>query len=77
MHGSDRAWAHDDLEAYREPLTAEKRAELEAFVTTSNLALSRSEDGFATKEATRTVNESIVNDNDDGGSSGGILGRLG
>lgn len=76
MHSSDRAWAHDDIDAYREPISPEKRAELEAFLTMSNLALSRSEEGFATKEATRTVNESIVNDNKESGSSGGILGRL-
>jgi len=77
MHSDNRAWAHDDINAYRQPLTPEKRAELEAFVTTSNLALSRSEDGFATKESTRTVSESIVNDNKDDGGGGGILGRLG
>lgn len=77
MHGSDRAWAHDDLEAYREPMDPERRAMLEAFITTTNLALKRSEDGFATKESTRTVNESIVNDNNESSGSGGILGRLG
>lgn len=80
MHSSDRAWAHDNVDAYREPLDAEDRMAIESFVTSSKLALTRSEDMAATKEATRTVSEKISSVNDDnssGGSSGGILGRLG
>jgi len=76
MHSSDRAWAHDDVDAYREPLGAEERMEIEAFVTSTKLALTRSEDMAVTKEATRTVSESIVNDDQNGGGSGGILGWL-
>jgi len=78
MHSSDRAWAHDDADAYREPLDAEDRMAIESFVTSSKLALTRSEDMEAVKESTRTVSESIVNDegNSGGSSSGGILGRL-
>lgn len=77
MHGSERAWAHDDVDAYRKPLDPEDRMEAETFVTSSKLALTRSEDMAATKEATRTVSESIVNDDGNNNSSkGGILGRL-
>lgn len=78
MHGSDRAWAHDDVDAFRDPLDAEDRMAIESFVTSSKLALTRSEDMEVVKESTRTVNESIVNNdgrNDSG--SGGLLGRLG
>lgn len=77
-HSSDRAWAHDDVDAYREPMKPERRMEIETHITMSGMALTRSEDMAATKEATRTVNESIVNDEggSSGGSSGGIRGRL-
>lgn len=77
-HSSDRAWAHDDVDAYREPMKAERRMEIEAHITMSGMALTRSEEMAATKEATRTVNESIVNDegNTGGGSTGGLLGRI-
>ena len=78
MHSSDRAWAHDDVDAYREPLDAEDRMEIEAFVTSSKLALTRSDGMAVTKEATRTVNESIVNRGEQSsGSSGGLLGKVG
>lgn len=80
MHSSDRAWAHGDVDAYREPLGAEDRMALESFVTSSKLALTRSEDMEAVKESTRTVSEKISSVNDDSASnssSGGILGRLG
>lgn len=78
MHGSDRAWAHDDVNAYREPLDPEDRMAIETFVTSSKLALARSEDMAVPKEATRTVKESIVSDEgkSGGGGSGGILGRI-
>lgn len=77
-HSGDRAWVHDDIDAYVEPLTAEDRMAIESYVTSSKLALNRSEDMAVTKEATRTVQESIVNDDSGGGGSGGgILGKLG
>lgn len=77
-HSEWRAIAHDDREAAREPLPPDKRMMLEAFVTNSKLALSRSEDFTGPKEAVRNVSESIVNEDGDGGGSGGggILGRL-
>lgn len=77
VHSSDRAWSHDDVDAYRDPLDAEDRLMIESFVSNSKLALTRSEDMAVVKEGTRTVKESIVNDEGNGGdSSGGILGRL-
>lgn len=78
MHSAERAWAHDDVDAFREPLGAEDRMKIEAFVTSSKLALTRSEEFRAVEESTRTVSESIVNDDSRGdSSSGGVLGRLG
>lgn len=77
-HGPWRALGHNDLEAEREPLDPEKRLEIEAYVSMSKLALSRSEDFTATREAVRNVSESIVNEEQgsDGGG-GGILGKIG
>lgn len=77
MHSTDRAWAHGDLDAYRKPIDTETRAQIETFVTTSKLALTRSEDMAATKEAVRNVQESILNDDREDTTKGGIRGRLG
>lgn len=77
-HSSWRALGHGDAQEAREPLDPEKRMMLEAFVSNSKLALSRSEDFTGPREAVRNVNESIVNEQDsnNGGGGGGILGRL-
>lgn len=77
MHTETRAWAHDDVDAYREPLDPSDRAALESFIASSKLALTRSEDMEAVKESTRTVKESITHDESSSGGSGGILGKLG
>lgn len=76
MSDSWRGWAHGDRDAARDALDPEKRMMLEAFVTNSKLALSRSEDFKAVEEATRNVSESVVKDGSGNESSGGILGRL-
>ena len=77
MHTSWRGWAHGDSSQARDPLDPDKRMMLEAFVSSSKLGLSRSQDAKAIEESVRNVNESIVNegDNNDGGG-GGILGRI-
>ena len=77
-HGPWRGIAHGDVEAEREALDPETRMQLETFTSMSKLALSRSEDAKVMEESTRNVSESIVNEGDgNGGSGGGILGRLG
>lgn len=76
VHGAWRAWSHDDREADLEPLSPEKRMQVETFVTTSKLALTRSEDFKAVEESTRNVSESVVHNEDEAEKSGGILGRL-
>jgi hypothetical protein len=75
-HTDWRGWVHGSDEAAVEPLSAAKRLEVETLVTSSKLALSRSEDFRGPKEAMRTVSESIVSDQEESDSSGGILGRL-
>jgi len=77
MHGSWRGWAHGDADQAREPLDPEKRMMIESYVSNSKLALSRSEDAKVIEESVRDVSESIVNDGEDGKSSGGgLLSRL-
>jgi len=76
MSGSWRGWAHGDRDAAREALDPEKRMVLEAFVSNSKLALSRSEDFKAVEEATRNVSESVVKDGSSNESGGGILGKV-
>lgn len=75
LHGPWRAWAHDDVNEFRDPLSAEKRMELETFVTSSKLGLTRSEDFRAVEESTRNVQESYVHDDSDDSGRGGLLGR--
>lgn len=76
-HSTWRALAYGDLEEAREPLDPETRMMLEAFVSNSKLALSRSEDFTGPREAVRNVSESIVNEEQgDSDSGGGILGKL-
>lgn len=78
MHSTWRAWSHNDRSQARNPLDPETRAMLEAFVTTSKLGLSRSEDAKVIEESVRNVSESIVNEENQGQSgSGGILGKVG
>lgn len=78
LHGSWQGWAHGDSTKAKDPMTPEERAQKEANLQTSNLALTRSEDGFVIKESLRGVKQSLVGDGEaGGGSAGGILGKLG
>jgi hypothetical protein len=76
-HGSWRGWAHGDADAAKAPMDPSTRMELETLVTTSKLALSRSEDAKVIEEGTRDVKETHVNDGSDGAGGGGILGKIG
>lgn len=75
VHRETAVWAKDDLNAWVEPMDPERRMELEAFVASSNLALHRSEDGFAVKEGSRNISESVVHD-DAQSKKKGLLGRF-
>jgi len=78
LHSSWQGWAHGNSEKAKEPMTPEERAQKEANLQTSNLALTRSEDGFAIKESLRGVSQSLIGDGEAGKrNSGGILGKLG
>jgi hypothetical protein len=74
LHGHRRGWAYGDSDQANEPIDAKTRMTVETFVTSTKLALSRSEEFKAVEESTRSVSESVVHD--DNGSSGGILGKL-
>lgn len=77
MHTHERAIAHDDMSAYRKPIDAEKRAEIEAFLSSGRKALSRSEDFKAVEESVRTVSESVLRDESkEEESKGGLRGLL-
>lgn len=78
LTGHARAYALDEKSEKREPLDPQEGTEMEAFKHVSGLALSRSEDMTATKEATRTIAETLSRDetSDDSGGSG-LLGKLG
>lgn len=76
-HSAWRGWSHGTASEAREPMQPEERMKWETLVSTSKLALSRSEGAKVIEEGTRNVSESIVNEEgDDGSSSGGILGKL-
>lgn len=76
-HSEWRGYAHGDASEEREPLHPKKRAMLETLVTTSKLALSRSEDAKVIEEGTRNVSESVLTEEGGDSGSSGILGKLG
>jgi hypothetical protein len=54
-----------------------KRAMLETLVSTSKLALSRSEDAKVIEEGTRNVSESVLTEDESNNCGSGILGKIG
>jgi len=76
-HSEWRGYAHGDMNEEREPLDPKKRMELETLVTTSKLALSRSEGAKVIEEGTRNVSESVLTEDGNDGGGSGILGKLG
>lgn len=76
LSGSWRAWARADVSEDIEPISPQKRMQIEAFVGQSKLALTRSEDAMVVKEGARNISESVVNDNSSDDSGGGLLSRL-
>jgi hypothetical protein len=77
MHSEWRGWAHGDESMEREYLSPRKRLMLENLVTTSKLALSRSQDAKVIEEGARDVRESVTTESDGNSSGGGILGKIG
>jgi len=77
MHSEWRGWMHSDSSKEREPLDPRTRLELEAHVTSSKLALSRSEDAKVIEEGARDVRESVMSGQDSNSGSGGLLGKIG
>jgi len=77
LHSEWRGFAHNDESKELDPLDPEKRLMLENLVTTSKLALSRSEEAKVIEEGTRNVSESVLSEEKGSSSSGGILGKIG
>jgi len=77
VHGVWRGWCEGDMSKEVEAISPQKRAELESFIRSTNLAVKRSRDAKVIEEGSRDVRESIVDDGEgeDGGSSG-ILGKI-
>jgi len=76
-HGSWRGWAHGSHDEAIPPIDPETRLQTETLVTSSKLALSRSQDFTGPREVMRSIKESIAHDGDTQQESGGLLGRLG
>jgi len=76
-HSEWRGWAHGDESEERAPLHPKKRAMLETLVSTSKLALSRSEDAKVIEEGTRDVKESVLSEPDGSSGGKGLLGKVG
>lgn len=76
LHGSWRGVAHNDPSEELEPLDPEKRMMIESFVNQSKIALTRSEDAKVMEEGTRNISESVVHDDTQSSSKGGIWGKL-
>lgn len=64
VHGAWRGMVSGDPGDERAPLDPETRTQIEAFVSTSKLALYRSEEAKVIEEANRTISESVVNEGD-------------
>lgn len=76
LHGSWRGVAHSDPGQDMEPLDPEKRMMIESFVNQSKIALTRSEDAKVMEEGTRNISESVVHDETQSSSKGGIWGKI-
>jgi len=76
MTGHLRAWVYDDPNEYQLPLTPGDELETEGFSEIGKESSNRSKEGWATETATRDTKESIVRDDSEESSSGGILSRI-
>lgn len=76
LHGAWRGVAHSDPAKALAPMDPDRRMMIESFVSQSKLALTRSEEAKVIEESSRTINESVVNDDSKKGKSGGIWGRI-
>lgn len=77
LHSAWKGWMHADASKEQEPLDPDTRLKLETLVTTSKLALSRSEDAKVIEEGTRDVKESVLSGEEQSSGGGGILGFFG
>jgi hypothetical protein len=74
LKGHVRAWAYDDVEEYRQPLSSSKLLETEGYTEIGKEATTRSKEGWGVETSTRDTKESIVRGDED--DSGGLLGKI-
>ena len=74
--GHRRAFVYDDVNESKQPLDPGDMTQVEGFAEIGKHALTRGEDGWAVKTSTRDTKESIVHDENEKNSGGGILSRL-
>lgn len=75
LTGHVRAWAYDNPDEFRLPLTAQDKVAMEGYLDNTKLALSRSKDFEGVETATKDTRESIVRGNESD-SGGGLIDRL-
>lgn len=73
LKGHARAYAFGDKAEHRKPLNEADLADIESFAHMTDMATTRSEDMKATKEATRTIAETLSRSEENNESSG-LLG---
>jgi hypothetical protein len=74
--GHLRAFVYDDVDEYRKPMKAAETLEAEGFTEVGKESSTRSKDGWGVETSTKDTKESIVRDEEDKNSSGGILGKF-
>lgn len=75
VSGHLRAYMYDDPNEYKLPLDPEETLEIEGFTEIGKEASTRSKDGWGVETATKDTKESIVRDEEQTNSGGGLLGR--
>jgi len=78
LTGTRRGWAHGDMEEEIDGLTPKERGMVESFLTSHKEILALSKEGFGVKESGRSISQSIVDEGDEAGNSGGgLMDKLG
>jgi len=76
VKGHLRAFVYDDAEQYRLPLDPDAKVETEGFMEVGKESSSRSKEGWGVETSTKDTKESIVRDEEQQNSGGGLLGRF-
>lgn len=74
--GHLRAYAYDDANAFKMPLNPDEHLEAEGYMEVGKESSTRSKDGWGVETSTKDTKESIVRDEENESSGGGLLGRF-